>query len=202
VPGLFYFPPVQLSKKEIAMKKITVLLLVVILSLMVVTPVLAAGMRQEGTPTSTLPDWAVALLKAGAIWLVTAGLKSISKALPFVTTLEGPATAAAGAIVALIVVFGNGLLGMIPATYQPAVIAVFGFIGTLLSAYGVQGTLKMFHPSPTQVDETERDPELEQGQGMVEYALILVLVAVVVIAALTIMGPLVKNVFETINSSL
>jgi pilus assembly protein Flp/PilA len=42
----------------------------------------------------------------------------------------------------------------------------------------------------------------EKGQGMVEYALILVLVAVVVIAAVTIMGPLVGNVFSTINSSL
>ena len=42
----------------------------------------------------------------------------------------------------------------------------------------------------------------ERGQGMVEYALILVLVAVVVIAALTIMGPLVRNVFSTINNSL
>ena len=42
----------------------------------------------------------------------------------------------------------------------------------------------------------------ERGQGMVEYALILVLVAVVVIAALTIMGPLVTNVFNTINASL
>ncbi len=42
----------------------------------------------------------------------------------------------------------------------------------------------------------------EKGQGMVEYALILVLVAVVVIAALTIMGPLVSNVFATINGSL
>jgi pilus assembly protein Flp/PilA len=40
------------------------------------------------------------------------------------------------------------------------------------------------------------------GQGMVEYALILVLVAVVAIAALTIMGPLVANVFSTINASL
>ncbi len=42
----------------------------------------------------------------------------------------------------------------------------------------------------------------EKGQGMVEYALILVLVAVVVIAALTIMGPLIRNVFSTINRSL
>jgi pilus assembly protein Flp/PilA len=42
----------------------------------------------------------------------------------------------------------------------------------------------------------------EKGQGMVEYALILVLVAVVVIAAVTIMGPLVGNVFSKINRSL
>ena len=42
----------------------------------------------------------------------------------------------------------------------------------------------------------------EKGQGMVEYALILVLVAVVVIAAVSIMGPLVGNVFSTINNSL
>lgn len=31
----------------------------------------------------------------------------------------------------------------------------------------------------------------EKGQGMVEYVLILILVAIVVVAALTIMGPLV-----------
>jgi len=40
------------------------------------------------------------------------------------------------------------------------------------------------------------------GQGMVEYALILVLVAVVVIAALSILGPLVADIFSTINASL
>jgi pilus assembly protein Flp/PilA len=42
----------------------------------------------------------------------------------------------------------------------------------------------------------------EKGQGLVEYALILVLVAIVVIAALMILGPLVGNVFSKINSSL
>lgn len=42
----------------------------------------------------------------------------------------------------------------------------------------------------------------KKGQGMVEYALILVLIAVVVIAALTVMGPLISNVFSTINASL
>jgi len=42
----------------------------------------------------------------------------------------------------------------------------------------------------------------EKGQGLVEYALILVLVAVVVIAVLTLLGPIVGNVFTKINSAL
>jgi len=42
----------------------------------------------------------------------------------------------------------------------------------------------------------------EKGQGLVEYALILVLVAIVVIAALMIMGPIIGNTFSKVNSSL
>jgi pilus assembly protein Flp/PilA len=42
----------------------------------------------------------------------------------------------------------------------------------------------------------------EKGQGLVEYALILVLVAIVVIAALMVLGPVIGNVFSKINSSL
>jgi pilus assembly protein Flp/PilA len=42
----------------------------------------------------------------------------------------------------------------------------------------------------------------ERGQGLVEYALILVLVAIVVIAALMILGPIIGNTFSTINKSL
>ncbi len=38
----------------------------------------------------------------------------------------------------------------------------------------------------------------EEGQGLVEYALILVLVAVVVIVILAILGPLIGNVFSDI----
>jgi len=38
----------------------------------------------------------------------------------------------------------------------------------------------------------------ESGQGLVEYALILVLVAVVVIAVLALLGPAIANVFSTI----
>ncbi len=42
----------------------------------------------------------------------------------------------------------------------------------------------------------------EKGQGLVEYALILVLVAIVVIAALMILGPIIGNVFSKVNTSL
>ena len=41
----------------------------------------------------------------------------------------------------------------------------------------------------------------EEGQGLVEYALILVLVAVVVIAILTLLGPAIGNVFSTIKNN-
>lgn len=42
----------------------------------------------------------------------------------------------------------------------------------------------------------------ERGQGLVEYALILSLVAIVVIAALMLLGPVIGNAFSTINKSL
>ena len=42
----------------------------------------------------------------------------------------------------------------------------------------------------------------EKGQGLVEYALILVLVAIVVIAVMMILGPTIGNAFSAINTSL
>jgi pilus assembly protein Flp/PilA len=42
----------------------------------------------------------------------------------------------------------------------------------------------------------------EEGQGLVEYALILVLVAVVVIVILALLGPVIANVFSTIVGNL
>ncbi len=42
----------------------------------------------------------------------------------------------------------------------------------------------------------------EDGQGLVEYALILVLIAIVVIGILTILGGKVSEVFSSINSGL
>ena len=42
----------------------------------------------------------------------------------------------------------------------------------------------------------------KEGQGLVEYALILVLVAIVVIAILAIMGPQIGNVFSRVTNGL
>ena len=42
----------------------------------------------------------------------------------------------------------------------------------------------------------------EQGQGLVEYALILVLVAIVVIAILLLVGPKIANIFSKITNGL
>ena len=43
-------------------------------------------------------------------------------------------------------------------------------------------------------------PRLETGQGMVEYALIFALVALVVIVVLALLGPAIGNVFSNLIS--
>lgn len=47
-----------------------------------------------------------------------------------------------------------------------------------------------------------RSPRVQQGQGMVEYALILVLVSIVVIVILLTMGGQIANVFSNIVTAL
>lgn len=42
----------------------------------------------------------------------------------------------------------------------------------------------------------------EEGQGLVEYALILVLIAVVVIAALTVLGQNISDLFDTLAGTI
>lgn len=42
----------------------------------------------------------------------------------------------------------------------------------------------------------------EKGQGLVEYAIILALVSIVVIAVMRLLGPKVGNTFSSINNSL
>jgi pilus assembly protein Flp/PilA len=52
------------------------------------------------------------------------------------------------------------------------------------------------------IAHVRRSTRSERGQGMVEYALILVLIAVVVIAVLIILGNQVANVFCNISGAI
>ncbi len=42
----------------------------------------------------------------------------------------------------------------------------------------------------------------EEGQGLVEYALILILVAIVVVAIVALMGPQIGNIFSRITNGI
>ena len=42
----------------------------------------------------------------------------------------------------------------------------------------------------------------EKGQGIVEYALIIVMIVLLVFAVILLLGPTISNVFSSINSSL
>lgn len=77
-------------------------------------------------------------------------------------------------------------------------------IGATVVAVGNVIIRIWFTSQPILANPAERKDVTWGGpaQGLIEYALILVLVAVVVIAALTISGPLIRNIFETINASL
>ena len=62
-------------------------------------------------------------------------------------------------------------------------------------------------PNETGLFEERRNSAMlfapkEKGQGLVEYALILVLVAIVVIVILALLGPAIGNVFSTIMRSI
>jgi pilus assembly protein Flp/PilA len=62
--------------------------------------------------------------------------------------------------------------------------------------------LKFFIPQRKEVSEPMRNRRTQKGQGLVEYALILVLVAIVDFAVLMLLGPVIGNTFSSINNSL
>jgi pilus assembly protein Flp/PilA len=104
-----------------------------------------------------------------------------------------------GALLALIVlvVFGGSCYGLFETGLACDQVGLAVLVQTWLIAVGInQGLHSLTKPGKVPAFLNAK------AQGMVEYALILVLVAVVVIAALTLMGPIVAEIFETINASL
>ena len=62
--------------------------------------------------------------------------------------------------------------------------------------------MALMHLGELILRQVERVIRSERGQGMVEYALILVLIAVVVIAVLIVLGNQVQNVFCNISGAM
>lgn len=121
---------------------ITLLVIVLSLASMAFTPLPAP----EVPPAPTLPDWALFLITAGATWLVTNGIKSLVKVIPWLPDLSGWGTTVVAALVNGAVLFGNGFLASLPPTSYPAVTAVLVFLGTLFSSYGLHYVMKQFVP--------------------------------------------------------
>jgi pilus assembly protein Flp/PilA len=136
-----------------------------------------------------------------ATYLVAQGIKSLSGLVG--VDLSGYGAAWTAAIVALVMgIFQTLVAPKIPVEYVGTVEAAASVVLGLLGAMGVHRTVKGFQETVKAENSSTTWTTHISGQGMVEYALILVLVAVVVLAALTIMGPLVNNVFATINAGL
>ncbi len=60
----------------------------------------------------------------------------------------------------------------------------------------------MTTPDPQTIDSASTVRSSERGQGMVEYALILMLIAIVVIVTLLILGKQTNNLFSNVSSGL
>ena len=54
----------------------------------------------------------------------------------------------------------------------------------------------------TILDAIDRFTKREEGQDMIEYALLAALISVVAIAAITLVGPKVSTLFNTVSSAL
>lgn len=125
------------------MKKFLYVLLVVFVLAAFVVPVAFA--QAENPPVAadealTLPALFQALIAAFIGWIVTQGLKSLSKVVKY--DLSGYGTAITGALVTAAIVFFNALLAAVPAEARESVAALFGLVISILSAYGIAGTIK------------------------------------------------------------
>lgn len=93
---------------------------------------------------SALPVWLGLGIVAGINWLVTNGLKSLSKALPWTPDLTGIGTTIASAISNAVILFFSTVLTTLPADYQNPVGYILAFVGSLIASFGIHYTVKGF----------------------------------------------------------
>lgn len=127
------------------MNKFGRILLVVLVICAFVVPVVSAQEEVppvDGGEALVLPMLLQSLIAAAIAWVVTQGLKSLSKVLKY--DLSGAGTAITGALVTATILFFNALLAAIPPAAREPVAAGLGLIVSILSAYGISGTIKSF----------------------------------------------------------
>jgi pilus assembly protein Flp/PilA len=148
-------------------------------------------------------DVANIVLVFSAIWAIVCDwFPGVAEWFGKLSELKKKQVIVAGLIVVITAGWGAGCGGLITSSYAcdakgygsllPLLVAGFA------AAYGAHGIFK-----PTAAYKREQKAiQASKGQGMVEYGLILALVAVVVLSALSIMGPLIQQMFNTINAAL
>lgn len=135
------------------MKKIlSAVVLGLLIAAVFVVPVFAQDELPPDETAPTIPltvdqfPWVSVLLVAAVTWVVTEGVKSISKV--FGIDISGKASAIIGTVVLTLVELINGLLAAIPPEAIPSVTAGLGFVFTLLSAFGIAGFVKKILTKP------------------------------------------------------
>lgn len=98
---------------------------------------------------SALPVWLGLGIVAAVNWIVTNGLKSFSKALPWTPDLSGIGTAIASGISNAVILFVSTVLTTLPVAYQNPVGYALAFIGSLLGSFGIHFVVKSFQPQPS-----------------------------------------------------
>lgn len=126
--------------------RLFVLLAVLVILAFAVMPVFAQGNGPVEPPASSLeiPLELQALIAMGIGYLVTQGLKSISRLIG--TDLSGWGAAITASIVTTVIYFLSALLSAIPASAQPSVAIGLTLLVSILGAFGVHATIKGFQP--------------------------------------------------------
>jgi hypothetical protein len=96
---------------------------------------------QTGAGPLTVPDAIQGALFIGVVFLLTAGIKAISKHVALIPTLDGQITVIAGGIVTAVVAITNALLAQVPPEYVPLTYSILGAIVAFLGANGIAGML-------------------------------------------------------------
>jgi len=121
------------------------IILAVFVFLFAATPALAQGDTPPPAGDVTIPVDLEGIIKLVVIFLVTAGLKSVSSRIG--KDLTGWAAMIAASITSAVILFFNALLSAVPANVQPSVTVALTLLVTILGAFGVHGTVKSFQPA-------------------------------------------------------